>query len=167
MENNKKNTSLIISIIAVVGVIAGGVYYYKYVPKDETSKENTFVVDSKIFATTPKEIFLERNTGLYDAESFDEMMAVSKKYDSVERVKENESLFKEANNSKKEAFFGFAQALMVPTSSFTSVEETVSGDTAQVIAIDSKGNQSTANFVKEGGDWKISEIKVLQMPGQR
>lgn len=166
MENNKKNISLIISIFVVIGIIAGGVYYYKYVPKVSVPDENAFVVDSKISANTPKEIFLERNTDLYNAKSFDEMMAVAKKYDNKQRVADNEQLFKEANDSKKEAFFGFAQGLMIPTSSFTKVEEKIDGDTAVVTALDNKGRKSTATFVKENGEWKVSELKILQNPSE-
>ncbi|MBP6866233.1 MAG: hypothetical protein KBC12_01680 [Candidatus Pacebacteria bacterium] len=170
MQNINKQKGvipLVISILVVLVVLGGGVYLYtnksnvEESNKAELSDVKTYSVDDPIFATSPKGLFLERNTELYNAGSFDEMMKVASKYDTEARRAENESLFKEANDGKKDAYFGFAQALMIPTSDFTQVAETIDGDTATVIAYDKRQQKTVASFIKENGEWKMIDIKTM------
>lgn len=160
---------MIVSILVVLVVLGGGVYLYVKNPKTDTSsneKSNdvtTYSADDPVFATSPKGLFLERNTALYNASSFDEMMEVANKYDTEARRAENESLFREANDGKKDSYFSFAQALMVPTEDFTQVAETIDADTntATVTAFDKRKQKTVASFIKENGDWKIIDIKTM------
>lgn len=167
INKQKGAIPLIVSILVVLAVLGGGVYLYtnKSNVEESNNKElsdvQTYSVDDPVFATSPKGLFLERNTALYNAGSFDEMMEVSKRYDTAARRAENESLFKEANEGKKDAYFGFAQALMVPTSDFTQVAETIDGDTAVVTAFDKRKQKTTASFIKENGEWKVIDIKTM------
>ncbi len=167
INKQKGSVSMIVSVLVVIVVIGGGVYLYAKNPKiNQTTNENitgveTFSADDPVFATSPKGIFLERNQALYDAQSFDEMMAVSRKYDTQARQVENDNLFKSASSEKKDAYFGFAQALMIPNSEYTQISETLEGDTAVVNALDSRKQKTTAFFIKENGVWKIDNIKTM------
>jgi len=173
MQNINKQKGaipLIASILVVLLVLGGGVYLYANKSnikesnkggKAELSDVQTYSVNDPVFATSPKGLFLQRNTELYDASSFDEMMKVASKYDTEARRAENESLFREANEGKKDAYFSFAQALMIPTSDFTQVAETIDGDTATVTAYDKRQQKTVASFIKENGDWKMIDIKTM------
>lgn len=170
IDTQKGAISLILSIVIVLAVVGGGAYLYT---KNSEQKDNldikdvqTYSVDDPIFANSPKGLFLERNEALYNAGSFDELMSASSKYDTEARKSENEALFKEANKGKKDAYFSFAQALLIPNSSFTSISEKIEGDMATVTALDNKGQKTTAVFIREGGEWKLDDIKTL-LTGQK
>lgn len=164
-HTQKGKMSLLVSILIVLFFLGGSTYLYIKNPEIEKPSDitnvHTYTADDPIFATSPKGIFLERNDALYNAGSFDEMMAVSSRYDTEARRLENESLFKETNNGKKDAYFAFAQSLIKPSSVFTSISESLSGDVATVVAFDEKGQKTTAVFIKEGGEWKIDNINTV------
>jgi hypothetical protein len=155
VNKQKGAISLIISILVVLAVLGGGAYLYttKSNVKESTNKDlsnvQTYSVDDPVFANSPKGLFLQRNTELYNAGSFDEMMLIASKYDTEARKAENESLFREANTGKKDSYFSFAQALMVPTSDFTQVAETIDADTntATVTAFDKRKQKTVASFI--------------------
>ncbi len=156
---------LVVSVLIVLFFLGGGTYLYIKNPQIEKSSDitnvQTYTANDPVFATSPKGIFLERNDALFNSSSFDEMMAISRKYDTEARRSENESLFSEADDDKKDAYFAFAQALMKPSSSFSSISESINGDTATVVAFDEKGQKTTAFFIKEGAEWKIDNIKTV------
>ncbi|MFM7088656.1 MAG: hypothetical protein ACKOW9_03950 [Candidatus Paceibacterota bacterium] len=165
IDTQKGAIPLVISILVVLAVIGGGAYLYTSSNDKKLNTEiqdvQTYTIDDPMFATSPKGIFLERNQALYDARSFEEMMAVSRKYDTEARQAENDKVFKAANTEKKEAYFSFAQALMLPNSEYSQISETLEGDTAIVTAFDSRKQKTTALFIKENGAWKIDSIKTM------
>ncbi|MEK7588575.1 MAG: hypothetical protein AAB438_02035 [Patescibacteria group bacterium] len=173
MKTNKGSIMLVVSIIAILALGAGGVVYYKSTQKSSndglSSNPEEKNSDSKsLFGTlsenmgslSPKEVFLRRNTEMYNAKSFEEMSSVSKKYDSQREIAENESQFKNANDEKKKAYFGFAQAFLFPTEEITNIKETITGDKALVTA--NKGTKKLeAEIIKENGVWKMDKNKIV------
>jgi len=170
MKNNKGSVLIILGVIAALALLGGGVVYYKN--SQNTSNSNTQNIDIKdsvksLFETTsnmsPKELYIKRNTEMYNAKSFEDMWAVGKKYDSVAKIQEDADQVKYMNDEKKKALFGFAQVFLTPTEAIISVEEKINADSTVVIAKTAKGKEIQATFVKEGNSWKLSDEKIVNL----
>ena len=175
MKTNKGSVILILSVVVVLAVLGGGFVYYQNSSKTSNDSLNTdnpsTIGISDIFKSitqttsnmSPKEVFIARNTAMYAAKSFEELQAAGLKYDSVAKIQEDADQVKYMNDEKKKALFGFAQVFLTPTQELISVEETITGETAEVVAKTTNGKEINASFVKENGSWKLSDDKIVNL----
>jgi len=174
MTNTYRGSITIIIIVLLVIAGTGGLLYMNRkntVPDsvgtgigtqvsgaDQQNTEHQ-IVDSLI--ATPTEIFLDRNTDMNNAQSFDDMVAVMYKYDSPEQIADAEAKFAGASKEKKAAFFGFAVVLLTKTEDLSNIQETITGDTALVVADTKPGAKLEVEFVNREGLWKMSKSKIV------
>ena len=172
-NKNKGAVSVVLSVLVLAVLAAGGIYYFNKNSKAPSEGENQSQeqgggsVFGGLTSSSPKDLFLDRNTALYNAKDFEDMVKVSQKYDTGEQAKETTDFANEVTDKdRREAFFGFAQALVHPTSEYTDVTEEITGNTATVTAYNTDGEKTTATFVKVNGQWKMSDLRTLINPAK-
>lgn len=159
MKTNKGFMTIIISIIVLTSI--GGFLYYKNTQKinstDETNLDSssTILTETQNSNLTPKEIFIKRITETNNAKNFDEALAVIIRYDTKIQIAENN--YENASPEKKQALYTILQGLFPSIGDLKNITEVIENDKATVTADTPNGNIN-ANFIKEEGYWKISDL---------
>jgi len=170
---NTGSTSLVISIVVVLGLIGGGIVYYKNSQSPSTKSTDTqntinseeaevgsMLGNINIGSTSPTDIMLNRTNGLLNSQSFNAMIQVTEKYDSKAMLAKAASQYQNADTASREKFAQFVKALLPKTEEMTNIKETITGDTALVTAKVGV-EQVEASFIREGGSWKLDKFKTL------
>ena len=106
---------------------------------------------------SPKEIYLSYHREFDQMKSFDEYIALVKKYGSREFTGKL-SQFDSYPQELKDTTFALVKSSSPKTSDFTNIQETISGDTATLV-ISTSNPKLTGNIKlkKENGVWKLIE----------
>ncbi|MFA7285426.1 MAG: hypothetical protein WC011_01070 [Candidatus Paceibacterota bacterium] len=159
MKTNKGFMTIIISIIVLTSI--GGFLYYQNTQKinstDETNLDSnsTILIETQNSNLAPKEIFIRRITETNNAKNFEEALEVIKKYDTKIQIVENN--YENASPEKKQALYTILQGLFPSIGDLKNITEVIENDKAKVTA-ETKDGEITADFIKEEGNWKISDL---------
>ena len=186
--NNKPNMNkelnkgfspiIIIIILIVVGLIAGGIYFYLNSQTPKTENQTPISVNSETETTentetsfsqedlsklSPKDMWLKIRKEIDDAKNIDAFVTVNMKYGSKENVDYWNSQMGQYNampQSFKDSIFSMIKNAL-PTLdkiNIDGIKEEIVGDkaTLKIETKDSK-EKGEVNLIKEDGIWKLEQ----------
>jgi len=167
-----KKIFVVLIVILVIVLILALVWYYlnilnsnKILNQSKNSNNaqtstNTVNSTAVLDTTSPKAVFLQFKKEVDTSTSFDALMVVSEKYESVAKIAHDAPYLPTTAEDKSKAFTMLMELNVTLDKIDTSgIIVDIQGNNATLTIKGKDGKQiGTAKMVKEGGIWKVDDI---------